>query len=189
MWGGWDESINSSLSNSAFQPTGRIQQLAGHLEGLGFTNHPQVQMRKAERTFLEVFPSPAQVILFPCMTHSGHTHCRPPRYKHKRGRSWLEVQCEWDVYRARLRSLQLKEPALKFSTEVKQALGVDASEMTGVRYKILDDLLDGIFCAYLAYYFWYWGEERCWVVGDMDTGCVTLPRCRLPNCQLKPTGL
>ena len=85
-----------------------------------------------------------------------------------------------------LRSLQLKEPALKFSTEVKQALGVDASEMTGVRYKILDDLLDGIFCAYLAYYFWYWGEEeRCWVVGDMDTGCVTLPRCRLPKLPIE----
>ncbi len=65
---------------------------------------------------------------------------------------------------------------------------------TGTRYKILDDLLDGIFCAYLAYYFWYWGHEGCRVVGDMETGYVTLPRCQLRDCPLtakpdrEPTG-
>jgi predicted RNase H-like nuclease len=117
-------------------------------------------------------------------THSGHTHCRPLRYKHKPGRSWLEVQCEWDIYRARLRSLQTKDPALKFSPEVSKALSIDVSELTGVRYKILDDLADGIFCAYLAYYFWYWGDERRWIIGDMNDGYVALPRCELSNCQL-----
>ena len=71
-------------------------------------------------------------------------------------------------------SLQTKEPPLKFSPEVNKALSIDVSELTGVRYKVLDDLVDGIFCAYLAYYFWYWGEERCWVVGDMKDGYVTL---------------
>lgn len=81
-------------------------------------------------------------------------------------------------------SLQTKEPPLKFSPEVNKALSIDVSELTGVRYKVLDDLVDGIFCAYLAHYFWYWGEERCWVVGDMKDGYVTLPRCSLPNRQL-----
>jgi len=33
-----------------------------------------------------------------------------------------------------------------------------------VKYKAFDDLLDGIFCAYLAYHFWQTGEEGCWVV-------------------------
>lgn len=111
-----------------------------------------------------------------------HAHCRPFRYKHKL--DWLEVQCEWDMYRARLRSLQTKEPALKFSPEVSKALSIDVSELTGVRYKILDDLVDGIFCAYLAYYFWHWGNERRWIIGDMNAGYVALPRCGLPNCQL-----
>lgn len=50
------------------------------------------------------------------------------------------------------------------------------------RCKALDDLPDGIFCSYLAYYFWYWGADRSWVVGDMDTGYVALPRCQLPHC-------
>lgn len=175
----------ANLSNPAFQPTSRIQQLVRSLENWGFMNQPTVQKQQAQRVFLEVFPSPAQVILFPCITHNGHTHCRPLRYKHKPDRSWLDVQCEWDFYRARLRSLQAKEPALKFSPEVSAALSIDVSELTGVRYKVLDDLLDGIFCAYLAYYFWYWGEERRWIIGDMNDGYVALPRCHLRNCPLE----
>jgi predicted RNase H-like nuclease len=71
-----------------------------------------------------------------------------------------------------------------FSDGVNKALSVDVSELMGVRYKVLDDLIDGIFCAYLAYYFWYWGEERSWIVGDMIDGYVALPRCKLPNCRL-----
>jgi predicted RNase H-like nuclease len=175
----------ANLSNPAFQQRGRIQQFVRQLESLGFKHQPSAQKQQPQRVFLEVFPSPAQVILFPCITHSGHTHCRPLRYKHKPGRSWLEVQCEWDIYRARLRSLQRKEPALKFSPEVSKALTIDLLELTGVRYKILDDLADGICCAYLAYYFWYWGDERRWIIGDMNDGYVALPRCELPSCQIR----
>ncbi len=65
-----------------------------------------------------------------------------------------------------------------------KALSIDVSELTGVRYKILDDPADGLFCAYLAYYFWYWGEERSGIIGDMNDGYVALPRCVLYNCQL-----
>jgi predicted RNase H-like nuclease len=174
----------ANLSNPAFQPTGRIQQFVTQLEQLGFKQEPKVRKQEPQRIFLEVFPSPAQVILFPCVTQRGHTHCRPLRYKHKRGRSWIEVQCEWDMYRAKLRSLQTKEPALKFLEKVNKTLSVDVSELTGVRYKVLDDLVDGIFCAYLAYYFWYWGDDRRWIVGDMSDGYVVLPRCMFAHCQL-----
>jgi predicted RNase H-like nuclease len=174
----------ANLSNAAFQPTGRVQKFVRQLERLGLKHQPKVQKQEAQRVFLEVFPSPAQVILFACSTHSSHTHCRPLRYKHKPGRSWLEVQCEWDMYRARVRSLQTKEPTLRLSPEVSKALSIDVSELTGVRYKILDDLVDGIFCAYLAYYFWHWGDERRWIVGDTNDGYVVLPRCNLPNCRL-----
>jgi predicted RNase H-like nuclease len=174
----------ANLSNPAFQKTGRIQQFVSGLERLGFEQQPIVGKQQAQRIFLEVFPSPAQVILFPWANHNGHGHCRPPRYKYKPKRSWVETQCEWEIYRARLLSLRAKEPSLKFSTEVKSLLNVDSEGLTGVRYKILDDLLDGIFCAYLAYYFWYWGGERSWVVGNMNAGYVTLPHCTLSNCEL-----
>jgi predicted RNase H-like nuclease len=174
----------ANLSNPAFQPAGRIQRMTKMLENLGFKQRPQVLRQQPQRTFLEVFPSPAQVILFPCRTHNGHRHCRPLRYKHKAGRSRLESRCECDIYRAKLRSLQTLEPAMKYSPDVQRALNVDMSSLVGARYKALDDMLDGIFCAYLAYYFWYWGEERCWVIGDTGNGYVTLPSCNLPNCEL-----
>ena len=73
---------------------------------------------------------------------------------------------------------------MKLSTQARKALDIDVPELTGVRYKILDDLVDGIFCAYLAYYFWYWGEDRTWIVGDREDGYVALPRCDLSTCQM-----
>lgn len=185
LFGNYDAGPHSaSLKNPAFQAAGRIQSLVRLLEGLGFQQQPTPRKQEPQRVFVEVFPSPAQVILFPCMMHSGHTHCRPPRYKDKPGRTWVETQCEWEMYRARLLSLRAKEPPLKFSPEVKETLNLDSEECTRGRYKQFDDLLDGIFCAYLAYYFWYWGAEWSWVVGDMNSGYVALPRCALPKCRL-----
>jgi predicted RNase H-like nuclease len=73
-----------------------------------------------------------------------------------------------------------------FRTPPLKLLASTFSELTGVRYKILDDLVDGIFCAYLAYYFWYWGDERCWIIGDTNDGYVGLPRCKLRHCRLNP---
>jgi len=55
---------------------------------------------------------------------------------------------------------------VKFSPEVNKQIGIDVTEFKGGRYKQFDDLLDGILCAYLAYYFWYW-ETRgvgCWAI-------------------------
>ncbi len=89
------------------------------------------------------------------------------------GAGLAEVHSEWEIYRARLRSLECREPALKFSDEVRSQIGIDITGYRGAVYKQFDDLLDGILCAYLAYYYWCWGEEGSWVVGDMATGYVT----------------
>jgi predicted RNase H-like nuclease len=174
----------ANLSNPRFQRAGRIQQFVRLLVDLGYEHRPAIHKQQPQKGFLEVFPSPAQVVLFPCMNHSGHRHCRPPRFKFKPGRSWVEAQCELETYRARLLSLRAKEPRLKFSPDVKKVLNVDIENFTGARYKALDDMFDGIFCAYLAYYFWYWGDERTWIIGDMNDGYVALPRCGLSNCEL-----
>lgn len=172
----------ANLSNKAFQENGRIRQLVAYLEAQGFVQRPAILRRQEQRSFLEVFPSPALVMLFPGQNRREHIHCRALRYKHKQERAWAEVHSEWEIYRARLRSLERREPALKFSEDVRRRIGIDITEYRGVRYKYFDDLLDGILCAYLAYYFWYWGEEGYQVVGDLETGYVTLPKCRLKNC-------
>jgi len=181
----------ANLSNPAFDENGRIQRLVRHLEGLGFVNRPIIPKRSEQHSFVEVFPSPAQVILFPGANRQSHLHVRALRYKRKKGRhknkkdrSWTEVHSEWEIYRARLRSLGCREPRMTFSPEVNTQLGVDITGFEGPAYKQWDDLLDGIFCGYLAYYFWHRGEEGCWVVGKSATGAVTLPKCQLADCPL-----
>ena len=157
----------------------------------GFVQRPVIVGQQEQRSFVEVFPSPALVTLFPGQNRRGHIHCRArvtsisSRYKYKKERAWAEVHSEWETYRARLRSLECREPALKLSPEVRRQIGIDITEFKGAQYKQFDDLLDGIFCAYLAYYFWHWGSDRTWVIGDLETGSVTLPKCHLPNCPLK----
>ena len=179
----------ANLSNKAFQDSGRIRQLVSYLEDQGFIQRPTVPKQQEQQSFLEVFPSPALVMLFPGSNRKAHLHYRALRYKHKQGRPWAKVHGEWEIYRARLRSLERREPPLKFSDDVRKQVGIDITEHSGVAYKRFDDLLDGILCAYLAYYYWYWGEEGCWVVGDMSTGYVTLPRCRLENCEIAAENL
>lgn len=179
----------ANLSNPAFQEKGRIQRLVKLLEGLGYANQPEVQRQQGQRVFLEVFPSPALVLLFPCRNRKGHTHCRALRYKPKPRRTWAEMHSEWEIYRARLRSLQYAKPALSFSRDVQRAINVDITAHTGGDYKYFDDLLDGIFCAYLAYYFLHFGSGKYSVVGDMNTGYVALPQCRLAGCPLEIKNL
>jgi predicted RNase H-like nuclease len=73
---------------------------------------------------------------------------------------------------------------MQLTADVRKQISVDITEFKGVKYKAFDDLLDGIFCAYLAYCFWYLGDKGCCVVGDAATGSVTLPKCPLEKCTL-----
>lgn len=174
----------ANLSNTAFQSTAPVARLIRDLHARGFAQRLTPLQDPNERTFIEVFPSPAQVILFPAQNRRQHIHSRGLRYKAKRGRAWNEVHSEWEIYRARLRSLERCNPPMKLTSEVQKQIDINITEYSGSRYKRFDDLLDGIFCAYLAYYFWHTGEHGCWVFGDLESGCVTLPRCSLPACPL-----
>lgn len=173
---------NFSLRN--FQEGGRIRQLVNRLENLGFIHLPGYSGQRPQRIMVEVFLNPAQVILFPCQSRKGHSHCRALRFKHKPKRSWAEIHSEWEIYRARLRSLEYMKPAVTFSPDARQAINVDITACTGDRYKYFDDLLDGIFCAYLAYFFSRMGEKSYRVLGDTKTGYIVLPKCQLPGCTL-----
>jgi len=59
---------------------------------------------------------------------------------------------------------------MTFSDDVRKQIGTDITQYRGTRYKQWDDLLDGILCAYLAYWFWHWGEEGTMVIGYAKTG-------------------
>src|SRR5438034_9440459 len=118
--------------------------MARLLHDLGYRQQIAPVKQQAQQTLLEAFPAPALVILFPCHLHSTHTHCRPPRYKHKRDRSWPELCSEWEIYRARLRSLECREPVLKFSPEVTKQIGSAGTEFKWGRSQRFAHMLAGI---------------------------------------------
>src|SRR3989442_12571416 len=115
----------------------------------GFVQRPVIVGQQEQRSFVEVFPSPALVTLFPGQNRREHIHCRALRYKLKKERAWGEVHREWEIYRGRLRSLESREPVLKFSPEVNKQIGIDVTESKGERYIQFDDLLAAILRAYL----------------------------------------
>ncbi len=52
-------------------------------------------------------------------------------------------------------------------------------EPAGLRGKTLkryEDTLDAIFCAYLAWHCWRWGEERNEMFGTMAEGYIVVPK-------------
>jgi predicted RNase H-like nuclease len=76
----------ANLSNKVFQEDGRIWQLVKQLETQGFVQRPMIPKQQEQRSFLEVFPSPSLVMLFPGRNRTAHRHCRGLRYKPKKKR-------------------------------------------------------------------------------------------------------
>ena len=52
----------------------------------------------------------------------------------------------------------------------------DLGELRGRQLKDYEDQLDAVFCTYLAYYFWYWRDERSEVFGDTANGYILNPK-------------
>lgn len=68
------------------------------------------------------------------------------------------------------------EPPLLRSEVLKELLATQLDDIRGKSLKNYEDQLDALFCAYLAYYFWYWGWERNELFGDVKTGYILNPK-------------
>ncbi|MDJ0746725.1 MAG: hypothetical protein QNJ32_25665 [Xenococcaceae cyanobacterium MO_167.B27] len=44
------------------------------------------------------------------------------------------------------------------------------------KLKAVEDKLDSLICAYVAAYWWYWGEARNLVLGNENTGYIIVPK-------------
>jgi predicted RNase H-like nuclease len=114
------------------------------------------------RFAFEVFPHPAHVRLF------GRE--RIFRYKKKPARSWPEVLREWRMYRAALGSLEHADPPLRLEGRIP-------ARVAQAGYKVWDDTLDAVTCAYIAAYVWRWGTgpAETHVFGDLTGGYIIVP--------------
>ena len=139
--------------------------LCGKLAAKGFSPDPFLPLKWGRRQ-LEIFPHLVQVAFFG----------RKRIIKYKKG--------SIDKKRDGLRQLQFaigknltrQNPPLLPSRSLKKLLAEKPQDLRGRRLKGLEDRIDALMCAYMSYYFWYWRERKCEVMGDLMTGYIIGPR-------------
>ncbi len=151
------------------------------LEARGFAHAPTIDPQKLGRYQIEVFPHPAIVNLFNLERI----------LKYKKGRI-NERRLELiKLYNFILDTLPSLSPSLRLPSGSPVACGGKSSRSagslrlcgsfpaeiptTGTALKATEDKLDSLICAYVAAYWWYWGEQRNLVLGDRTTGYIIIP--------------
>ena len=139
----------------------------GFSQGLlnrGFAHAPTIKPQQLGRYQIEVFPHPATINLF------GLERI----LKYKKGRI-ADRRCELIKLRGYITDiLPNLEPELSLSSLDK--IPAIAAKQTGKELKAIEDRLDSLICAYVAAYWWYWGEARNMVLGDLDEGFIVIPK-------------
>lgn len=135
------------------------------LQSLRVRQDPRIRKGDRGRKVFEVFPHPAHVILFSLR--------RTLKYKARRGRSPDFRQRELKRYLDLLLDLQRKKPPMVLPKGL-------LDDISSGSLKRKEDMLDALFCAYLAGWFCYYGSEGYEMLGDLDTGYILLPRKPVP---------
>jgi len=141
----------------------RGEELVKQLVKAGFTHSLEILPRKETRQVIEVYPHPAAVTLFGLE--------KSIKYKARPGRSYEFRWAEFRRYQALLQSLADAEPALR----APEILNRDVGGLRGQALKRYEDLLDALFCAYIAFHCWHWGPRGYKVFGDLTEGYIIVP--------------
>jgi|SRR3989344_5490716 len=151
--------------------TGKIrgEEISKLLSTKGFEHDPYIKKLEASRKFFEVYPHPSIVVLFKLD--------KILKYKNKPNRSYEFRWNEFKKYQNYLKSL--KDLSLP-----KGVIDKNVKNLKGNALKDYEDLLDGIFCAYLSYYTWK-NPEKCAVLGNMKKGYILTPVFEDMQKQLK----
>lgn len=141
----------------------RGEELVRKLAAEGFVHSPIIEPRKDTRQVVEVYPHPASVALFGLE--------RTIKYKVRPGRPPELRKAELSRYTALLRGLEKAFPPL----HAPQILSRELSPLKGRGLKAFEDLLDALFCAYIALYCWTFGPKGYRIFGDMGEGYIIVP--------------
>jgi predicted RNase H-like nuclease len=145
-----------------FAAGGRARALLDQLRADGVSENLRMRPGQPGRFAFEVFPHPAHVRLFGLDAIF--------RYKKKPSRAWPRVLSEWKTYRGALARLAKADPPLVLDRRIP-------ARVERARYKVWDDTLDALTCAYVAAYLWRWGLEpdATHVYGDATDGYIVVP--------------
>jgi len=165
-FGKYDASAHSV--NSTLYPNASSLRLVKMLSEKAFEhspNPPTDKLRKG-RWIFEVCPHPAQIVLFQL----------PQILKYKRGRI-NSRKVGLYAYRGHFfQLLTTKIPTVQITSALMAFLSEGLCTMKGTALKFYEDKMDALFCAYLAYYYWYWGGAKCEMIGEVDSGYIINPR-------------
>jgi predicted RNase H-like nuclease len=142
-------------SNLRLYPDAESVRLAGSLASLGFAHAASGQ----SRVMLEVYPHAAYLALFEL----------PSIIRYKKGT--VAEKCDG------LRTVQrtLARLPIASGAALTSLLGRDSADLRGKERKSFEDSLDALFCAYLAYHFWQYGENQWEFFGDLQDGYIANP--------------
>ncbi len=130
----------------------------------GFEHDPYVEPEATRRQIYECYPHPAMVVLFNLTTTL--------KYKRKLKSLGNDRYEAYETLQGHLANLARADPGLDVPPEV---LSRDTRKLRGKALKHYEDLLDALMCAYIALYYWRWGQERVHVFGDLATGYIVAP--------------
>ena len=133
------------------------------LTARNFQHAPTIEPKQLGRYQIEVFPHPATINLF------GLSKI----LKYKKGRNSDRQQELTKLQNYIIKVLPQLEPAL--SQESLTAIPTIDRPLTGKALKAIEDMLDSLICAYVAAYWWYWGEAKNLVLGNLDDGYIIIP--------------
>ena len=142
------------------------------LSSRNFAHAPTIKPQKLGRYQIEVFPHPATINLF------GLSKI----LKYKKGR----------IAERRLELNKLRDYIVNVLPELEPALCPNSlteipiipDRCTGKELKDIEDRLDSLLCAYVGAYWWYWGEGKNMVLGDLDNGYIVIPQRRLGDGEM-----
>ena len=140
--------------------------LAECLKEKGFSHNPDPTTDKLRtgQWFFEVYPHAAHVMLFDL----------PRIIKYKKGRV-AEKRRGLQRFRRYLEKLAAAGPPFLPNEMLKELLQKNVEELKGKSLKQYEDILDALLCAYLALFYWRWGEEKNEMIGDLKSGYIINP--------------
>ena len=160
-------------SNLKLYPNAGGVALARMLEAQGFRHCtvPGGSWNESGDWFFEVYPHPAQVVLFG----------RDRIIRYKKG-AVVARRSGLDELRKLIRDRMLgPDRPLVSSASLDELLTRDLNGLRGRALKRYEDTLDAVFCAYLAFHLWRWGWERSEVLGDLTAGYIVVPTVSLAS--------
>jgi len=154
-------------SNLTLYPDAGSVQVAQMLERNSFLHAPDPvnDKHKGGRWFFEVYPHPAQVVLF----HLEKT------IKYKKGHTAMKC-AGLEVLRQYIKTKFVQsKPSIYPNESFRNLLTRNLNGLKGKALKHYEDTLDALVCAYLALFYWSWGGEKNELIGNLETGYIINP--------------